>query len=107
MVCQSIPIISAGPLAGDLSKLDSFEIPAPDEDSQYNNFREMKELYGWEKWLIGSSQISIFEAAWYLRGLDQFFMDMVLEPDYTEALMDKVMQFPLGASKNISNWGPI
>lgn len=97
--------IAEHPLAGDLSKLDSFEIPAPDEDSQYNNFRKMKELYGREKWLIGSSQISIFEAAWYLRGLGQFFMDMVLEPDYTEALMDKVMQFPLGASQKYIELG--
>lgn len=82
----------------DMSRLDTFQIPDTTEDSQYDNFRRLKDLYGKEKWLTVSSQISIFEAAWYLRGLDQFMMDMALEPGYAEALMDKVMQFPLGAS---------
>lgn len=86
------------PLAGDRAKLDSFEIPDPLEDSQYDDFRLKKELYANEKWMIGSSQISIFEACWYLRGLDTFMMDMATDQDYAEKLMDKVMQFPLNAS---------
>lgn len=97
--------IAEYPLAGDMSRLDTFQIPDPTEDSQYDNFRRLKDLYGKEKWLIGSSQISIFEAAWYLRGLDQFMMDMALEPGYAEALMDKVMQFPLGASQRYIELG--
>ena len=86
--------IAEHPLGGDMSKLDIYTIPEASEESQYDNFRKMKDLYGKEKWLIGSSQISIFEAAWYLRGLDQLFMDMLQEPDYAGALMDKVMEFP-------------
>ena len=97
--------IAEHPLAGDMSKLHSFAVPDPKEDSQYDNFRKMKELYGKDKWMIGSSQISIFEAAWYLRGLEQFFIDMTTEPDYAEALMDKVMQFPLGASRKYVELG--
>lgn len=93
------------PLAGDMAKLDSFEIPDPCEDSQYEDFRRKKELYGNTKWMIGSSQISIFEACWYLRGLDTFLMDLVLRPDYAERLMDKVMQFPLGAAREYTELG--
>jgi uroporphyrinogen decarboxylase len=97
--------IAGHPLAGDRAKLDSFEIPDPLEDSQYDDFRNKKELYGNEKWMIGSSQISIFEACWYLRGLDTFMMDMALDPDYAEKLMDKVMQFPLKAAKKYIELG--
>lgn len=97
--------IAEHPLSGDLAKLDSFEIPDPDEDSQYADFRKKKEHYGDEKWLIGSSQISIFEACWYLRGLDTFMMDMVLQSEYAETLMDKVMQFPLKASQKYIKLG--
>lgn len=97
--------IAEHPLAGDMSRLDTFQIPDPTEDAQYDNFRKLKDLYGKEKWLTGSSQISIFEAAWYLRGLEQFMMDMALEPGYAEALMDKVMQFPLGASRKYIELG--
>lgn len=91
--------IAEHPLAGDLAKLDAYQIPDPTAWSQYEAFCKMKSLYGREKWLVGSSQISIFEAAWYLRGLEQFMMDLVLEPDYAGALMDKVMRFPLGAAR--------
>jgi len=55
--------------------------------------------------MIGSSQISMFEAAWYLRGLEQFMMDLALEPDYAGALLDKVMQFPLGAARKYAELG--
>ncbi len=97
--------IAEHPLAGDMAKLDAYEIPDPLEDSQYEDFRTKKELYGHEKWMIGSSQISIFEACWYLRGLDTFMMDMALEPEYCETLMDKVMQFPLNASRRYIELG--
>ena len=97
--------IAEHPLAGDLSKLDAFEIPDPLEESQYDDFRRKREAYGDQKWMIGSSQISIFEACWYLRGLDTFMMDMVLNQDYAAALMDKVMQFPLNAAKKYVDLG--
>ncbi len=87
------------PLAGALDKLRTFDIPNPTESSQYDDFRKMNKLYGNDKWMVGSSQISIFEAAWYLRGMDQLMMDMMMEPDYVHALMDKVMEFPLVATQ--------
>lgn len=97
--------IEEHPLAGDLSKLDDYDMPDPQEESQYDPFRRMNDMYGKEKWMVGSSQISVFEAAWYLRGMEQLMMDMILEPDYVHALMDKVMQFPLVASRKHAELG--
>ena len=97
--------IAEHPLAGDPAKLDAFTIPDPLADAQYESFRQMQARYGHEKWMIGSSQISMFEAAWYLRGLEQFMMDLALEPDYAGALLDKVMQFPLGAARKYAELG--
>ncbi len=93
------------PLAGDYGKLDGFRIPDPEADAQYDTFREMQALYGKDKWLIGSSQISVFEAAWYLRGMEDLMADMALEPDYVHALMDKVMAFPLVAARKHAELG--
>ncbi|MBN1558491.1 MAG: hypothetical protein JW951_10150 [Lentisphaerae bacterium] len=97
--------IVAPPLRGDKSKLDAFAIPDPREASQYDTFRALKARYGREKWMIGSCQISIFEAAWYLRGMEDLMIDMALDPDYAAALMDKVMQFPLAASRRYAELG--
>jgi uroporphyrinogen decarboxylase len=97
--------IAESPLAGNPDKLDKFHMPDPEEESQYDTFRQMKALYGKEKWIIGSSQISVFEAAWYLRGMEDLMADMVLEPDYVHALMDKVMRFPLVAARKHAEMG--
>ncbi len=93
------------PLSGDTVKLDTYQIPDPTDPEQYSDFLHLKEQYSQDHWLIGSSQISIFEAAWYLRGLDQFLTDMLLEPDFAAALMDLVMQFPLEAARQYIHHG--
>ncbi|MGE5358695.1 MAG: uroporphyrinogen decarboxylase family protein [Bacteroidales bacterium] len=97
--------ISVHPLAGDRATLDRFEIPDPEEDTQYDSFRRAKAQYGGERWIIGSCQISVFEAAWYLRGFDQLFVDMMTARDYVHALMDKVMRFPLVAGRKFAEMG--
>jgi uroporphyrinogen decarboxylase len=80
-------------------------IPDPLEETQYDYVREMVAKYGKEKWIIGSCQCSIFETAWYLRGLDEFMMDMMINEDYANELMDKVMQFPLQAGLKMIELG--
>jgi uroporphyrinogen decarboxylase len=82
------------PLAGDEDRLARYEIPDPTDERLYDPVRRTIERYGEDHWIVGSCQCSIFEAAWYLRGLDQFLVDLALSPDYVEALMDKVMEFP-------------
>ncbi len=72
--------IAEYPLAGDMAKLDSLEIPDPPEDSQHDDFRLGKEMYGHEKRMIGSSEINVFEPPWRLRVLDKFLMGTALEP---------------------------
>lgn len=93
------------PLCGDDSKLSSYSIPDPLEESQYDNVRKMVEKYGREKWIIGSCQCSIFETAWYLRGLDEFMIDLAINEDYANELLDKVMQFPLKAGLKMIDLG--
>ena len=82
------------PLAGDEDKLAKYRIPDPADDRQYENARLLLNRYGDDHWVVGSCQCSIFEASWYLRGLDTFLMDLALNPDYVNELMDKVMEFP-------------
>ena len=93
------------PLAGDESKLDSYQIPDPTDPKLYKPMERILDRYGKDYWIVGSCQCSIFEAAWYLRGLDQFLMDMALNPEYTNALMDKVMEFPRQALKQYIRMG--
>jgi uroporphyrinogen decarboxylase len=35
----------------------------------------------------------VYEYCWYLRGLERWFMDLVADPEFCEALLDRVLQF--------------
>ncbi|MEI6157214.1 MAG: uroporphyrinogen decarboxylase family protein [Atribacterota bacterium] len=44
---------------------------------------------------------SCFEFAWYLRGFENFFMDLVLRPDLACGIMDIMVDFQLGQFKEL------
>lgn len=35
----------------------------------------------------------VYETCWYLRGLERWFMDMIEQPEFCEALLDRTLQF--------------
>ena len=35
----------------------------------------------------------VYETCWYLRGLERWFMDLLTEPDFCEALLDQTLKF--------------
>lgn len=83
-------------LAGDEQKILDYVMPkAADSTDVMAAVKKAIADYGKEKWMIGSCQCSVFEASWYLRGLDTFMMDLAMGEDYVDVLLDKVMQFPL------------
>jgi uroporphyrinogen decarboxylase len=87
------------PLAGDEAKLERYQVPDPTDPALYRSVEQLMDRYARDYWIVGSVQCSILEASWYLRGLEQFMMDLSINPGYVNALMDKVMQFPRQACK--------
>lgn len=87
------------PLANDPdgSKLAAYRIPDPEGEEIWQPARELVEKYGNTHFIAASITCSIFEAGWYLHGLEDTIIDMSVRPDYTNALFDKVMEFPLRA----------
>jgi len=45
--------------------------------------------------LIGKFSNSIFEQAFYMRGFEQFLMDVAINPDFADALMGKLVEIAL------------
>ncbi|MDR1796478.1 MAG: uroporphyrinogen decarboxylase family protein [Clostridiales Family XIII bacterium] len=78
-------------------KLEAFRIPDPVADKVAAPVRALVEKYGRDYFICQSLACSIFEAGWYLHGLEDTMMDMAANPDYAHALFDKTMQFPLQA----------
>lgn len=101
------PEITTHPLEkdddGTLTK--EYKIPDPYNEERYKHSKELIEKYGNDYWIVGSIPCSIFEASWYLRGMERFLEDMYLDKEYANALMDKVMEFPLVAGKKLITLG--
>jgi uroporphyrinogen decarboxylase len=93
------------PLAGDDSLLASYRAPDPDEPRQYEETAMLIRRFGRTHSIVGGVLCSAFEGPWYLRGMDQFLQDMLINKDYAHALTDLVADFHLKAGLNLVRMG--
>ena len=95
------------PLANDEdgSKLSAYRIPDPLAPGVYAPVKEILQRFGESHFICASLACSIFEAGWYIHGLEDTIMDMAANPDYAHALFDKVMEFPLVAGLGMVDEG--
>ena len=93
------------PLAGDDSLLDSYRAPDPDEPRQYEELAMLIQRFGKTHSIVGGVSSSVFEGPWYLRGMDQFLQDMLVNKDYAHRLIDIVADFHLKAGLRLVRMG--
>lgn len=62
--------------------VDYAAMPALVRDLQYD-----------EDYCLMLANANIFECSWYMRGFEQFFMDLVLAPEISHAIMSRVTDF--------------
>jgi uroporphyrinogen-III decarboxylase len=63
--------------------------------------REFKDDY----WIVGVTVTTILETAWALRGLEQMFVDMLLDPDLANHLLDIPYHYHLTAARKLVELG--
>lgn len=88
--------ISHHPLAeASLADIAEYPFPKGDDPTRFIGLREKALLLRNETPYAVVSGISgvIYETCWYLRGLERWFMDLLTQPEFCEALLDKVLQF--------------
>jgi uroporphyrinogen decarboxylase len=73
--------------------LENFEFPEPPGRAEFSHFPSFIEDNK-EKFISGQAG-HLFEVAWALRGIENFFMDMVLHPDFVDDLMKGIMDYYL------------
>ncbi|HIC90452.1 MAG TPA: uroporphyrinogen decarboxylase [Anaerolineae bacterium] len=77
-----------------LADLDHFPWPDPHDPSRVRGLvEEARRLYEETDYSLVAGAISagIFQDCWNLRGMSQFLQDMVLNRDFAEALLDRVL----------------
>ena len=54
---------------------------------------------------IAFMQMTIFEIAWYLRGMDNFLMDLIINREFAETLLEKIMNIRIGMAEKYARYG--
>ena len=78
--------------------LDYYPWPDPNDPGRIEGLQEETErLYKSTDYaLVTGISGSMFELSWYLRGFERFLTDLVIDHDFAEALLDKLLEFWLG-----------
>jgi uroporphyrinogen decarboxylase len=94
------------PLA-DISAYSKFKWPDPLVVSKVG-LEENRQLIardGKQYGIIGAVACSMLEGAWYLRGLDNFLMDLAADLDFVNDLLDHTMSHSLALSRELVKMG--
>lgn len=78
---------------------DNYKFPDPLKDEDYSQHEILVEKYGKEYAIIAAAPATIFEAAWYLRGFNNFLMDLTLDPDFAVELMYRAADYHLAVAR--------
>jgi len=88
--------ISYHPLANaSIEDLRDYPFPKGDDPGRFEGLRERALLLRNETPYAVVTGISgvVYEICWYLRGLEQWFSDMLTLPEFCEALLDRTLKF--------------
>ena len=88
--------ISHHPLAqATLGDLRDYPFPKGDDPGRFAGLRERAlEIRQHTPYAVVSGISGVvYEICWYLRGLEQWFMDMLTQPEFCEALLDQTLKF--------------
>jgi uroporphyrinogen decarboxylase len=75
--------------------LDTFTWPDPKQIGLLDKAQATIQRYGATHFIAPNFGFALFERAWSLRSFQDFFVDMAEDPDYTEALLDRITDIQL------------
>lgn len=91
--------ISHHPLAdATLADVADYPFPKGDDPTRFTGLREQAQILRRETPYALSTGIGgvVYEICWYMRGLERWFMDMIENPAFCAALLDRTLEFWLG-----------
>ena len=88
--------VTSHPLArATIDQLADYPFPQGDDPGRFEGLRDRAlQLKNETPYAVVSGIAGVvYEICWYMRGLEQWFMDMVTQPDFCEALLDRTLRF--------------
>ncbi|OHB75734.1 MAG: hypothetical protein A2Z34_06100 [Planctomycetes bacterium RBG_16_59_8] len=82
-----------------------FPFPDPLADGRYDKAKRDIEKFGKTHFVISDVELTIFEMAWHMVGLEKFLTDMAMKESYVGILLDKIKEFSIGVCKRMAELG--
>lgn len=91
--------------AASLSDIENYSFPDPYANGRFEKARRDIDKYGDRYFVIGDVEISLFEMAWHLTGLEKYMIGMLCEEPWLEPLNDLVEEWSTGLAIQIVKAG--
>jgi uroporphyrinogen decarboxylase len=110
MVMRQGPLymeVIEAPLAN-VSSVDEvrrFPFPDPLAEGRFEEAQVDIARFQEDYFVIGDLELTMFEMAWHMVGLEKFMMDMSLGEPYVGALLDRVLEFSAGVGRRLVELG--
>jgi len=88
-----------------IDQLKKYPWPSPDWFDFKTVLEQITKINSKEEFGIIAGPGNIFESSWYMRGFEQSFMDMVLDPEILHFIMDKAANFYIEYSNRFLSAG--
>ena len=77
--------------AGSITEIMEYPLPDPNKDYDWAPIEEkVRQIKNNDLIAVAPMEFTIFEISWYIRGMEQFMMDLLTEPELAEALLDRI-----------------
>ena len=96
-----------GPLeqASTVQEVRDLPFPDPTDEARFVDARRYIDRYRGEAFIIGDVELTMFEMAWHMTGLQKFMTDMAMGEPYIEALLDRTMEFSIAIGRRLVELG--
>ncbi len=91
--------------ASSVDEVRNFPFPDPLAEGRFDDAKKYIQKYRDDYFVIGDLELTMFEMAWHMVGLEKFMMDMAMGEPYVEALLDRVKEFSIGVGKKLVELG--
>jgi len=88
-----------------VADIDAYDFPDANAVGRFEKAKRDIARYKDEYFIIGDCELSIFELAWHLTGMEKYLMGMALDEPWVEALVDLVEKWTTDLALNLVKEG--
>jgi uroporphyrinogen decarboxylase len=85
--------------------IDAYAFPDAYAEGRFDAAKRDIARFGSEYFVIGDAELSLFELAWHLTGLEKYLIGLMTEEEWVERLNDKIEEWTLGIAMQLASIG--